>query len=1175
MSRFQLTPEQQCAVENTGGPLLVSAAAGSGKTRVLVERLLRRVMDDAACDVDDFLVITFTNAAAAELRSRILDELTERMADEPGNLRLRRQAELCGRAHFETIHSFCAGVIRENAQLAGVSPEFRVADDNEAKALQAETLSDVLETLYDSGDEAFRELADTMGAGRDDSQLEAIILDTYGKLMSHPYPERWMAQQLEQLAAERVTDAAETVWGRAILTRLQARAAYLERRTEALLERMAEEPPFQEKYGPDVEHILASLRRFRTAAETGWDRAREAAAFTYVGGRVAGYDDLKSERTAIKKEMDKFSETLYEPSEKLLADMAQVEPRIRALFGAVQAFAAGYAERKRRRGVLDFSDQEHMALAILVDGETGEPTDTARETAKRFREIMVDEYQDVNAIQELIFNAVSREGNNVFMVGDVKQSIYRFRLADPTIFLRKYGAFADAAEARDGEGRRVILSGNFRSRKGVVDAVNFLFSNVMSEEFGEMAYTEREALHAEAAYADNGEPCFELDVIDMHSDDEEGDDADKTATEAAFVAGRIRELVPAMRVSDGSGGLRPAAYGDVAVLLRSAKGKLGAYAAALTAAGIPVAVDTRADFFATVEISVTISLLAVIDNPHQDVPLVAVMRSPLFGFTADDLASIRAGCREGDLYDAVKKAAEQDARCRDFVDRLNAFREAAPDKSVGEFLGYIAEETGLFAAVSAMQGGARRRADLMLLLDYARNFEATGAKGLFSFVAYLRRLRDENEAVTAEAIPETVNAVRIMTVHRSKGMEFPIVFLADTAKLFNYEDNKKPLLIHKELGVGARFTDRKRRIEYPTLARRAIDQRLKDEMKAEELRVLYVAMTRAREKLIMTAAVANAEKTIAPLADGPLPVPPQRAADAKSMLEWVLLASLRRPDCAPLRFGADAIPAETEGEAWQVRLVKAADVTKTAAAAAELPAEEETVPLELAERFAYVYPYSGMEGVPSKVTATALNGSVKAAETAEDAEPALRKRVFEPVRPGFMEEVRRMTPAERGIATHTVMQYAELEACVTERGAAEEIERLRAMGTITDEQAKTVRPEVIAGFMNSDLGQRIRRADRVWRELKFSLLADSEQLGYPAGEKILLQGVVDCCIEEQGGLTVIDYKTDYVTRDMLAEKTAYYAGQLGAYAMALERMMGMPVREKHLYFLTAGLSAAV
>lgn len=1179
MSAVKLTSEQSAVVSDRGGALLVSAAAGSGKTRVLVERLLRRVLDEGA-HITDFLVITYTKAAAAELRGRITDALFDRISEEPENRRLHHEADMCVRAQIGTIHSFCARIIRENAHLAGVSPDFRVADESESEELKRETLSELLDDCYDEGDEGFLALSDTMGAGRDDRRLAEIVLDTHRKLLSHPYPEKWASEQEKAWELSGISDVGETVWGRLLMEKAGRWTEYWIKRLDDILSEAEIHPDFLSGYGDSMSVTLSGLRELKKALDGSWDGACAAVRGVEFpkAKAIKGYDDWKNVRNTCKKEREKLSQIFFDGSEKVLSDMKAVFPQVRELLRLVMRFEGAYSEKKRKRNILDFSDQEHIALKILIDPETGEKTPAAEDISRRYREIMVDEYQDVNAVQELIFHAVSREDKNVFMVGDVKQSVYRFRLADPTIFLRKYNSFPDAADASEGQERKLVLSRNFRSRAEILSAVNFVFGNVMSTEFGEMDYGERESLHPGAEYPETCEASVELDILDASGDDDE-ETPEKTDAEAAFVARRIRELTENTQVSDGAGGMRPVRYGDVAVLMRSPSGKARRYAAAMAAEGIPTTLETGTDFFETEEISALVSLLTVIDNPRQDIPLIAVMRGPVYGFSADELADIRAEKRDGDFYTALKARSESDDKCKAFLGSLERLRETAPDMSVNAFLWHICTETGLFAIVSAMPGGERRKRNIMLLLDMAKNFESAGFRGLFAFVSYLRGMTERGENPLQDAAVTQENAVTIMSIHKSKGLEFPIVILADLAKRFNTDDSKKPLLIHPQLGIGPKLTDTVRRISYPTLPRMAIREQMMSEGLSEELRVLYVAMTRAREKLIMTASFGNAERELKRLCGIPLPVPPQLAEGVRSPADWVLMPALRRAESAALSFGEPCAPAPDDGTRWDVRLITASGSAKRSLSGktelSESSVSEEELKA-LREKLEWRYPYESSSCIPAKVTATELKGRFSDEEASEDAQPLLERFSRPPRRPAFLEDERRLTAAEKGTAAHLVMQYADYERCLSEEGVRGEIERLVSGGFITREQADSVRPGIISGVFASETGKLMRSADKLFRELKFSVLVDSGELPDMApGEQVLLQGVVDCCAEKDGKLTVIDFKTDYVNKETASGRAEYYKGQLEAYSLALGRMTGLPVERRILYFLTAGLTAEI
>ncbi|MBQ6755742.1 MAG: helicase-exonuclease AddAB subunit AddA [Oscillospiraceae bacterium] len=1177
MAEIKLTPEQQLVTECYGGPLLVSAAAGSGKTRVLVERLLKRVCDgDGSVDVDDFLIITFTNAAASELRSKILDAIYDRIALDPDNRRLRYEAEVCARAQISTIHSFCSQVIRENAHILGLNPAFRVADELETNAIKNDVLNNIIEDAYSTGSAEFLALADTMGSGRDDSKLQEVVLETYSALMSHPYPEDWVRVQLEAFGKD-YSDAAETVWGKVLIDKLTAWINYNIPKLQEAINEGEKIEPFWKKYGATLTEAYNWAIAVREGAAKGWDSAREALSVTFSrAGTVSGYDDLKKPRNDLKDESVKYKKLFSESSEQSLSDLKATYPIVEGLLGLVMRFREAYDAEKRRRGVIDFNDQEHLALSLLIDRDTMAPTELAGKISRRFAEIMVDEYQDVNAVQELIFSAVSK-GDNLFMVGDVKQSIYRFRLADPTIFLGKYHSYKYAAEALDGDGRKIILQRNFRSREGILNAVNFVFRAIMSEELGDMDYSDDEALYAGAIYPESDSPQVELDLIDLNSDDDDSEeDPDKIRTEAAFGAQRILELMGSGKVSDGQGGLRRPEYRDFAILMRS-KNRTAVWVEELNARNIPVSIESETDFFTSPEISIAMSLMAVIDNPRQDIPLVSVLRSPIYGFSSDELGEIRARKKDSDLFAAVLESAEVNEKCARVISDIDKFRYLAPDLPTDEFLWRLFDDLGFFACVSAMPGGFKRRENLMTLLDSAKRFEAQGCRGLFSFVRYMERLAEKGQAPVSREGKSSENAVTIMSIHKSKGLEFPIVILADTAHQFNTEDLKKQLLIHKELGVGPKRVDLERRMEYPTLPRKALTERARHEALSEEMRVLYVAMTRAREKLIMLATYSDAKKIVDKYVSIPLPASALVLEGAKSFAEWIICAALHRPEAESIRFGNTTIPC-SDGDTWDIRLVRESDVYSDEAdemvyASDKLSSDDVR---ELSERLSWHYDHTESQSLPSKITATELKGTSLISETHEDAGElnAPHRYLNPPTRPEFTGK-RGLTAAQIGTAHHLVMQYCDYKKCSTLEGVKSEIARLRAIGNLSEEEANAVDPNVILGFFNSDIGKELVGADKIWRELKFSTLVPSDRVFGKGDDDILLQGVVDCMFEKGGALIVIDFKTDSVTDESAKKRAGEYRGQLDAYSYAMEKIMHRKVERRVLFFLRKGISVSL
>ncbi len=1180
---FSLTEEQQAAVDNRGGGLLVSAAAGSGKTRVLVERLLARVEEGA--DVDRFLVITYTKAAAAELRGRIVEEISDRLALRPADGHLRRQATLVYKAGISTIHAFCAQLLRECGHLLDLDPDFRLCDEGEAGILMLRSLNDVLDKRYEAMDSDFAQLVDTMSAGRDDARLVQIVLDIRGRVQAHPNPAAWLAQQERTFALEGVTDPVQTPWGELLLTDAAGQASYWRRRMEEARDLCERDANLLANYGDSVAQTAQALQEFEEAAAQGWDAARNLLPIPFpTVGRKKMVDDpaaverVKAIRTACKKRLEKLEDWFADSGEDLLADLRTVYPAMRGLFALVRDFEEAYAAEKARRGLVDFSDLEHMAVRLLV-GEDGQPTELARQWSTRYDEIMVDEYQDTNEVQNAIFSALSKDGTNLFMVGDVKQSIYRFRLADPTIFLGKYRSFKPYSEAREGEERRVILSRNFRSRPEVLEGCNDLFRAIMSVPFGEMEYADDQALYPGASYEPDPAYCVELDALDGDIDGEEGaEKVSRDLLEARFAARRIRELLDeGFPVSDGEGGARPVRPSDMVILLRSPNTVLRHYARALAERDILWEAEGGGDFFGSTEISVALSLLQIVDNPRQDVPLISVLRSPVYGFSADRLAEIRAASPDTDFYAALEADDGEDSRA--FLAELDDLRFGSGDMSSHQLLWHIYDRTNLLGIFGAMEEGEARQGNLLALAELARQFEGAGHKGLFRFLTYLTRLRENGNTLTPPTPGRTGGGVRIMSIHKSKGLEFPVVLLCGLARRLNREDMNRPILFHPKLGVGPKGLDVERGIEYPTLARMAVARQLEREMMAEELRLLYVAMTRAKEKLILSVALTGGGKDLEKLAgDSGYPVDPQVLLACQSVGQWVLLHALCRPEAGTLRRAAGqevAVPDAPLGPAWDIRFVDGTALTQAPPRrwmAPERGTEENEDGADLTGLLRWTYPHGAEVSIPSKLTATQLKGRALDEEAAEEAPRPSRPLSFG--RPRFAAEELGLTAAQRGTALHQVLQYIDFERSETVEGVREEISRLVEQQYITPQQGEAVDPAPIAAFFQSDLGQDLLSSVSLRREFKFSILEPAHRY-YPQageGEQVLFQGVVDCYYETLEGITVVDFKTDRVTKATLAHRAEHYRPQLEAYSRALEEITGKRVIRRVLWFFALGRS---
>ena len=1173
------TADQQTAIDDRGGTLLVSAAAGSGKTAVLVERVLRRLTDDRdPVDVDRLLLVTFTNAAAAEMRERIGAALAAEVAKRPDDTRLRRQLFLVHRAQITTVHAMCLQLAREQAAQLGIAPDFRLMDEQEGKILRAEVLEEVLEASYEAENSEFFALTDLLTAGRDDKRLGEVILSTYDKIQSHPDPRAF----LERVRCGLYAGDMNTPHGCVLLEQAHAAAehgaAFL-RMAVAELEDVEELDKYRSALQNDLKQAVSML----SALEHGvWDECVESA-------RGIAFDTLRSPRgyedkaflehiKALREEWKTVAKTIRDKwltvdTNGAVYDRSLTAPALSALIDVVNAFDDAFSAAKRARNQADFNDLEHFAVRLLYNG--AERSELARTLSERYAEIMVDEYQDTNAVQDAIFRALSKAETNLFMVGDVKQSIYGFRLADPTIFLDKYRQFADAEHAQEREPRRVILGQNFRSRGSVLDACNYLFESVMGETVGDLVYTDREALHLGAAYPDADDPRYKTEVllIDASATGEDDDGADKTELEARLAAKRIRALLDERFpvLDKASGALRPVTPGDIVILLRSPRGKARVYTAALEAVGLSASAEERGGLLSTSEVGVMVSMLAVIDNPRQDVDLIGVLRSPLFGFSEQELAYIRLTDRKISYYDALLQAAETDEKAALFLQRLDFLRDFACDQPVYRLLWEIYDQTGALGLYGALPNGAQRQSNLLTFFERARAFEGQGYRGLFAFVRLLRGMAETGEDFQTVGAESTGGAVRILSIHKSKGLEFPVVIVADCAKQFNEGDLREPVLVHSELGFGSKCRDMARGVQYDTVERTAVAALQRREMVSEELRVLYVALTRAREKLIITCAsgtLANALKKWAQLAA--LPKLPQYAMGAlRAPLGWIIAPLLRHPAARALREQYELDLTENPGtpDVFSLRVLTPAELTVDGAE--EVLRFEETE-RELPEVKPYLtYPHDYLTELPSKLTATGVGRGYRADEAAEQTPPPSREPVLRA--PLFEQGEHRLTRAEIGTAHHLFLQFCDFERSSAPDGVEQELARLREKRILSPEQADAIVPARITAFFASSLYQKQMKGQHVRREFKFSVLAPAGQYfpiaaGAPE-EKVLLQGVVDCLIETDEGFIVLDFKTDRVTPSSLAARAEEYRPQLEAYAYAVEQVFGRPVSKRVLFFL--------
>lgn len=1177
------TSEQQKVIDLRNRNILVSAAAGSGKTAVLVERIIRRLTeDDTPTDVDRLLIVTFTEAAAAEMKERISAAIEKKLEERPGDIRLERQATLIHSAQITTIHSFCLAVIRDHFHVIGIDPGFRIAEEGELKLLKQDVLEDLLEECYAEAKEEFLDFTERFGSGKRDKKIEEIILKMYEYSRSYPRPDRWLDQCVKAYASEDLEVRAEE--------RVHMRAADIERVLERGL-KICEEPDGPYMYGDMLDSDLQELERlqqaenfdamYSAAAGFKWKRLSSRKDDTVSPDKKEKVKKLREQAKSLLKGMQE--DYFYAPREVWQQDMQDALPSVVTLTELVKRFAHMLDEKKRLRNMIDFNDMEQFALAILTEEKDGElvPSAVAGEYQDRFDEVMIDEYQDSNLVQETILTSVSRVSRgeyNIFMVGDVKQSIYSFRLSRPELFMEKYNTYS----LKDSVTQRIDLHKNFRSREEVLDSVNDIFRQIMKKELGGIEYDDSAALYPGAEFPPlpSGKKDFcKSELLLLDKEDTGGED--ERQAEARMIARRIRELIRDGVVLDKeTREYRRVQYRDIVILTRSIRGWAEVFSSVLGEEGIPAYSVSREGYFETYEVSVLLDYLKILDNARQDLPLAAVLTSVFGGLNTRELAEIRIAYPNVPFYEAAAMCAESDeagdaymeelrGKLRRFYDQVRYFREKVPYTPIHELLEEIIDKTGYGLYIATMPGGAQRMANVEMLTERAAAFEGTSYKGLFNFVRYIAQLKKYDvDYGEAGIMDEQADTVRIMSIHKSKGLEFPIVFAAGMGKKFNTQDTKGSVLLHPDWGAGVDLIDLKRRTKTPTFLKKMIREETALENLAEEMRILYVALTRAKEKLIMTGAAKITE-------DGAVSDIPSvfRAEGAKCYLDWVLPCIL-----------SDETGKVKQESPVEVSVFRAEDLTpQQEEAQAEVMAEDvlrnwdasQVYEPELRERLDaqidYVYPFEDEGKMKLKFTVSELK---KWASLAEEAgEEMYEEPVVVPLIPEFLKEEEILTGAPRGSAYHKLLELLDFTVDYDVENLTAAVQQLRQEGRLTDEMAECIRSKDILRFLGCRSGRRMTDAARngkLYKEQPFVLSVDASEI-YPedrSGEKILVQGIIDVYFEEPDGLVVLDYKTDKVRNgNELKEK---YHAQLDYYAQALEQLTEKPVKEKIIYSFTLG-----
>ena len=1249
------TEEQQKVIDTHGCNLLVSAAAGSGKTAVLVERIVKMVSDGAhPVDIDRLLVVTFTNAAAAEMRERISNAIGEKLVREPENEHLQKQATLLHNAQITTIDSFCLFVIRNHFHTIGLDPGFRIADEGELKLLQKDVLSDVLEQCYQKGEASFLNCMEYFSTGSRDSAVEEAVLKLYDFAMSNPFPEEWLLERKRDYAVPGAESGGQENSFRAAsalmeLEWMKGLMKETEQMLQGLLDRigqcvvLSEMPDGPYMYGELLEQEKEQIESL-LAAQNYEERYLRFSALAF--GRLSSKKDVtvsamkrelvKNIRTEVKEQLQAMQKNYFaNSSDEIVKQMGVCGKAVCALVDLALLFQETFARIKREKNILDFDDIEHFALSILLrHGEDGdvEATETALEYRSHFAEILIDEYQDSNLVQEYLLSAISgeAEGNfNRFMVGDVKQSIYKFRLARPELFMEKYHTYQDA---ESGDTLRIDLHKNFRSREQVLTSTNMVFAQVMRRELGGIVYDEKAALYPGTVYPDASDAGNDTELLLFMEKEEEKPDKGESVRavsakqqEAYGIARKIKELVTSFPVTDKeTGKLRKATYKDIVILLRTTSGWDEEFKEILEEEGIPAHVTSKVGYFAATEIQELLHFLQILDNPLQDIPFYGVLHSYFGGFSEEEIAGVKAAYpKKRYLYDAVKAYAEDEqpdtlrVRLREFLDKIGRYREMTVYMPVHELLQTIIREYAYLPYVLAKPGGSRRRANTEMLLVKAADYEKTSYYGLYHFLRYIEQLEkydvDYGEANLQD---ENADVVRIMSIHKSKGLEFPICFVAGLAKIFNNRDANGHLVMDVEQGIGVDYVNPELRINSRNLRRNFIASKLRKDNLAEELRILYVAMTRAKEKLILTGTLKQPEKKILSLAALQWMKEKSLAYDTLlrmgSFLEVLLYAAARNQCFDPL-WRLCGIEPESQHPFYRedmklkISLVQWEDTLE--ANVKEIVGREndrrklllfdtaETVDridknllTVMSEKFAYEYPYGNLRDLYTKTTVSELKKAGMQEEN-DFSFPLYEEEQVIPYLPKFLKQDETVSGSDRGSAFHKVMELFDFKlltklddsACgKTEREALvrTELERMRTEGKLSQVYYDAVSVSKIAAFLESNIAKRMAAAARtgkLYKEQPFVLGLSADRLNesFPKEETVLIQGIIDAFFEEKGSYVVVDYKTDAV--DNAGELVRRYQTQLDYYAEALEQLSGyrltgegMRTAEKIIYSFKLG-----
>lgn len=1168
MSR-EWTPQQKNAIYATDGSVLVSAAAGSGKTAVLVERVINLVTrSENPIDVDRLLIVTFTRAAAAEMRQRISLALNSLLENDPYNPNLLKQKQLLYTASISTIDSFCSEILREYFHALGVSRDFRIADEGELDVLRKTALDNAFNTFYSSDSDDFIALLDAFSSKCGDVKLRETVLKIATFLSTQPFPEKWLENMLSNYGENSV---AESIWGKIIIEYAKSTVHHAINLTQNSLKILENDVKLQNSFAPKIDDDLVFLDNLlKKLFSNSWNDICSAA-FSFSAGRLTppkGYKDnpikvaVANNRDEVKDAIKSVQLYFANSEEEVLSEMKELQGLVSTLFDLVREYIKEFDALKSKKNVLSFSDIELLTVKLLAEplDEGYRKTSAADEISNRYDAVIVDEFQDVNDVQDLIFKCVSREENNIFVVGDVKQSIYGFRQAKPQIFIDRKNSYKKFDEENPDYPATIILDKNFRSRKEVCDTVNFIFQNLMKKQSAQMDYTEDEMLNVGASYPKSSDCDFEISLIEKSA----FEDYDYAEIEARHIANKIHSMMKSgFLVKDGDI-QRKATYGDFAIILRSTKNTAQTYVKTLIDCGIPAFSENKENSFEAKEIKVVLNLLRVIDNPALDIPLLSVMCSPIFGFTPDELSKIRADERYSNLYAAVKKYSTKSEKAKKFLSQLEQLKNYSYTCSVDDLIGKIYDTTAIGAITTAVKGGEAPMRNLDLLRIYARSFESNGYKTLSDFISYIDKLMENGTQLpAASSDSDSLNGVRVLSIHASKGLEYPVCFLADTAKQFNKTDLRSDVLIDSVAGLGIK--KREGICRYNTLPRLAVEIEISQNEIAEELRILYVALTRAKEKLIAVCSKKNSEKYLSNLYSkivfGNI-IEPYSVVRCSSISDWLLLCALVHPSLNDLRMkiNPSAEPIlHKDTSPWHYELIDKEELIFGNAGDSYDESEKIFDNFQKNDTFDYAellktnlsfkYKNADIMNLPQKVSASQISHN--------------ESDYFEKVlmKPSFLNK-ESAAAVDRGTAYHKLLQYCDFVNA--KQNLDSEIERLKNLGLLTEEQTDLIDKAKIINLLNSELVQRIINSPLVFREEQFSAklnpsLVFEEYENVDTDAEIIVQGAVDVAFEENGKLVIVDYKTDRV-KD-ISKLAILYKKQLELYRLAMEQSTEMTVSE--------------